>query len=50
MTSFEIIKTMIARLPTRQDLARIAFLAVFGGAALVITSVELVAIGVYRYQ
>jgi hypothetical protein len=37
----DFIKTQIARLPTRRDLARIALLSVLGGAALAIVGVEL---------
>jgi hypothetical protein len=39
----DFIKAQIARLPTRKDLARVAILSASGGAALVITGVELLA-------
>jgi hypothetical protein len=39
----DFIKTQIARLPTRRDVARIALLSVLGGAALAVVGVELLA-------
>jgi hypothetical protein len=39
----DFIKTQIARLPTRRDVARIALLSALGGAALAVVGVELLA-------
>jgi hypothetical protein len=43
--NLEFLRTQLARLPTRKDIARLALLVVTGGAALAVLGIELLSRG-----